>query len=178
MPLALSAGVLRAADCMGDSVLTAISRLLFGLVRWGVRAICLGYSLITAFLGAGAGDMDSLLLRTGKAAAGSLPLVGSLLSDSLGATVACLGLVKGAMGRTGMLLVAVQVIGPVGALLVHGFGLKATASLLSTLEQREMGTMLSSMGDMLTVLGAIILAAGAMLCTAVVGAAGLLGGGL
>ena len=59
-----------------------------------------------------------------------------------------------------------------------GFGLKATASLLSTLEQREMGTMLSSMGDMLTVLGAIILAAGAMLCTAVVGAAGLLGGGL
>ena len=178
MPLALSAGVLRAADCMGDSVLTAISRLLFGLVRWGVRAICLGYSLITAFLGAGAAGMDSLLLRTGKAAAGSLPLVGSLLSDSLGATVACLGLVKGALGRTGMLLVAVQVAGPAGALLVHGFGLRAASAMLMPLEQRAMGTLLSALGEMLTILGALILAAGAMLCVAVGGASGCLGGGL
>ena len=178
MPLALSAGVLRATDCMGDSVLTAISRLLFGLVRWGVRAICLGYSLITAFLGAGAAGMDSLLLRTGKAAAGSLPLVGSLLSDSLGATVACLGLVKGALGRTGMLLVAVQVAGPAGALLVHGFGLRAASAMLMPLEQREMGTLLSALGEMLTILGALILAAGAMLCVAVGGASGCLGGGL
>ena len=178
VPLALSAGVLRTADFMGDSVLSAISRLLFTLIRWGIRILCLGYMVLSGLMGAGAASMDSLLLRSGKVAAGSLPLVGSIVSDSLGAAAACLGLVKGAMGRTGMLLVAVQVIGPVGALLVHGFGLKATASLLSTLEQREMGTMLSSMGDMLTVLGAIILAAGAMLCTAVVGAAGLLGGGL
>ena len=178
VPLALSAGVLRTADFMGDSVLSAISRLLFSLVRWGVRAICLGYSLITAFLGAGAAGMDSLLLRTGKAAAGSLPLVGSLLSDSLGATVACLGLVKGALGRTGMLLVAVQVAGPAGALLVHGFGLRAASAMLMPLEQREMGTLLSALGEMLTILGALILAAGAMLCVAVGGASGCLGGGL
>ena len=168
----------RPALVPGTAEPAPVSRLLFTLVRWGIRVLCLGYMVLSGLMGAGAASMDSLLLRSGKVAAGSLPLVGSIVSDSLGAAAACLGLVKGAMGRTGMLLVAVQVIGPVGVLLVHGFGLKATASLLSTLEQREMGTMLSSMGDMLTVLGAIILAAGAMLCTAVVGAAGLLGGGL
>ena len=177
-PLVLSAGVLRAVDGMGDSVLTAISRLLFSLVRWGVRALCLGYTVVAALLGVGAAGMDSLLLRTGRAAVGSLPLVGSIVSDSLGATVACLGLVKGALGRTGMLLVTAQVAGPVAALLIHGFGLKAASALLAPLEQREMGTLLSSLGEMLTVLGALILGAGAMLCVAVGGASGCLGGGL
>ena len=70
-PLALSAGVLRSTDIVGDSVLSAISRLLFALARWGVRGICLGYSLAAALMGAGAAGMDSLLLRTGRAAVGS-----------------------------------------------------------------------------------------------------------
>lgn len=178
VPLTLSAGVLRAADLMGDSVLSAISRLLFALCRWGARIITFGYMAVAALLGAGAANMDTLLLRTGKVAAGSLPLVGSIVSDSLGTAAACLGLVKGALGRTGMVLVTAQTVGPAGALLLHGLGLKAAASLLMPLDQREMGTMLSSLGEMLTVLGALILAAGAMLCAAVGGAAGLLGGGL
>lgn len=178
VPLVLSAGVLRAADFMGDSVLSVISRLLFALARWGIRLLCLGYMVLSGLMGAGAASMDSLLLRSGKVAAGSLPLVGSIVSDSLAAAAACLGLVKGALGRTGMLLVAIQVIGPAGSLLLHGFGLRTTASLLVPLEQREMGTMLTALGDMLTVLAALILAAGAMLCAAMGGAVGLLGGGL
>ena len=177
-PLTLSAGVLRVADVMGDSVLTAISKLLFTLVRWGARAISLGYMIVASLMGTGAASMDSLLLRSGRAAAGSLPLVGSMVSDSLDATVACLSLVKGALGRTGMLLVTVQVAGPVASLLLHGFGLRAASALLVPLEQREMGTMLTALGDMLTVLGALILAAGAMLCAAVGGASGCLGGGV
>lgn len=178
VPLALSAGVLRAADCMGDSVLSAISKLLFSLVRWGARVLCLGYSVVAALMGAGAAGMDSLLLRTGRAAAGSLPLVGSIVSDSLGTTAAILGLVKGALGRTGLLLVAAQAAGPAAALFLHGFGLKAASALLLPLEQREMGNMLHALGEMLTVLGALILAAGVMLCVTVAGAAGCLGGSL
>jgi hypothetical protein len=41
-----------------------------------------------------------------------------------------------------------------------------------------MSSLLSALGEMLTVLGALILAAGAMLCVAVGGTTGLLGGGL
>ena len=178
VPLALSSGVLRAADSMGNSVLSAISKLLFSLVRWGVRVICLGYSAVAALMGAGAAGMDSLLLRTGRAAVGSLPLVGSIVSDSLGTTVAILGLVKGALGRTGLLLVAAQAAGPAAALFLHGFALRAASALLLSLEQREMGTMLQALGEMLTVLGALILAAGVMLCVTVSGAAGCLGGSL
>ena len=177
-PLTLSAGVLRAADIMGDSVLSAISRLLFTFVRWVVRVLCLGYTLAAGLLGAGAAGMDTLLLRTGRAAAGSLPLVGSLLSDSLGTAAACLGLVKGALGRTGMVLVSLQIAAPAAALLLHGFGLRAAAALLGPLDQREMGSLLSALGEMLTSLGALILAAGAMLCAAVGGASGCFGGGL
>lgn len=177
-PLVLSAGVLRAADCVGDSVLTAISRLLFSLVRWGARIICFGYTVVAALMGAGATAMDTLLLRSGKAAAGSLPLVGSLVSDSLGATAAVLGLVKGALGRTGLLLVTVQVVGPVAELFLHSFGLKTAASLLVPLDQREMGSLLNALGEILTVLAALILAAGAMLSVTVAGAAGCLGGSL
>ena len=176
VPLTLSAGVLRAADCMGDSVLTAISKLLFSLVRWGARAICFGYALVAALMGAGASSMDSLLLRSGRAAAGSLPLVGSIVSDSLGTTTAALGLVKGALGRAGLLLVTAQAAGPVAELLLHGFGLKAASALLLPLEQREMSTMVHALGEMLTVLGALIMAAGAILCVTVAGAAGCLGG--
>lgn len=177
-PLALSAGVLRAADFMGDSVLTSVSRMLFALVRWGVRLFSWGYMVVTGLMGSGAAGMDTLLLRSGRAAAGSLPLVGSIVSDALGTASACLGLVKGALGRTGMLLVAVQVVGPVSSLLLYGFGLKLSSSLLDPLEQREMSSLLSALGDMLTVLGALVLAAGAMLCVAVGGTTGLLGGGL
>lgn len=177
-PIALSAGVLRTADCMGDCVLTAISRLLFTLARWGVRVICLSYSAIAALMGISATGMDSLLLRTGKAAAGSLPLVGSIVSDSLGATMACLAVVKGALGRAGMLLVTIQVIGPAAELLLHGFGLRTASALLVPLEQREMGGMVNALGETLTILGSLILAAGAMLCVAVGGASGCLGGGL
>lgn len=178
IPLTLSAGVLRAADLTGDSVLSAISRMLFSLSRWGVRLIALGYSLAASLMGAGAAGMDSLLLRTGRAAAGSLPLVGAIVSDSLGATAACLGLVKGALGRTGMLLALWQAAGPALALLLHGFGLKVASSLLLSLDQREMGTMLLALGEMLTVFGALILAAGAMVGVTVGGAAGCFGGGL
>ena len=107
-----------------------------------------------------------------------LPLVGSIVSDSLGTTVAILGLVKGALGRTGLLLVAAQAAGPAAALFLHGFALRAASALLLSLEQREMGTMLQALGEMLTVLGALILAAGVMLCVTVSGAAGCLGGSL
>lgn len=178
MPFALSAGVLRAADSMGDSVLTAISRLLFTFVRWGTRIICLGYTVVAGLMGAGAASMDSLLLRTGRAAAGSLPLVGSLVSDSLDAAAACLGLVKGALGRTGMLLAAMQTAAPAAELLLYGCGFRAAAALLGPLEQREISSLLSALGEMLTVLGALILAAGAMVCVAVGGATGCLGGNL
>lgn len=175
-PLALSAGVLRAADLTGDGVLTSFSKLLFTVSRWGVRIISAGYSIMAALMGAGAAGMDSLLLRTGRMAAGSLPLVGSLVSDSLGATAVCLSLVKGALGRTGMLLILWQAAGPALALLLQGFGLRAASSLLLPLEQREIATMLSALGEMLTVLGALILAAGAMLGVSVGGAAGCFGG--
>ncbi len=177
LPLTLSAGVLRAADFMGDSVLSSISRLLFTLARWGVRIICLGYTVVTALMGIGAAGMDSLLLRTGRIAVGSLPLVGSLVADSLGTAAACLGLVKGALGRTGMVLITAQVAGPVSALMIHGFGLQAAASLLAPLDQKEIGAMLHALGEMLIVVGSMILAAGAMLCVAVGGTAGCLGGG-
>ncbi len=177
VPLALSAGVLRAADLTGDSMLTAISRLIYTVVRWGVRAICLGYAIVAALMGAGAAGMDSLLLRTGRVAAGSLPLVGSIVSDSLGAAAACLGVVKGALGRIGVLLVTAQVAGPASTLLLHGFGFRAASALMTPLEQREMSSLLTALGDMLTTLGAVILASGAMLCVAVSGAFGCLGGG-
>ena len=54
VPLVLSAGVLRAADLTGDSVLASFSRLLFAVARWGVRAVSLGYSLLAALMGASA----------------------------------------------------------------------------------------------------------------------------
>ena len=177
LPLVISAGVLKTADLMGDGVLSSVSRLLFSLVRWGVRALCIGYMLVAALLGGGASAMDTLLLRTGRVAAGSVPLVGSVLSDSLGTAVACLGLVKRALGWTGMLLVLFQAAGPAVTLLLYGFSLRASSSLLQPLEQPEMGTVLSALGEMLTELGALVLAAGAMLCVAVGGVAGCLGGG-
>lgn len=178
VPLALSAGVLRTADLTGDGVLAAVSRVLSAVSRWGVRGICLAYTIVAALMGAGAAGMDSLLLRTGRVAAGSLPLVGSIVSDSLGAAAACLGVVKGALGRTGIMLTMLQIVAPTASLLLHGFGLRAASALLFPLEQREMGTMLSALGEMLTTLGALILAAGAMLSVSIGGAAGCLGGGL
>jgi|GEM_PF-2842018 len=177
LPLAIGAGVLRTADAMGNSVLSGVSRLLAALVRWSIRVICLGYMLIAALLGGSAAAMDSLLLRTGRVAAGSIPLVGSVMSDSLGTAVACLGLVKGALGWTGMLLSLVQTAGPALALLLQGFSLRAASALLQPLEQQQMGSVLASLGEMLTQLGALIFASGAMLCVAVGGAAGCLGGG-
>ena len=178
LPLMISAGMLRAADLAGNSVLSGVSRLSSAVARWGVRLICFGYMLFAALLGGSASAMDTLLLRTGRVAAGSVPLVGSLLSDSMGTAVACLSLVKGTLGWTGMLLVLIQTAGPAAALLLQGFVLRASSALLQPLEQPEMGSLLSALGEMVTGMGALILGAGAMLCMAVGGAAGCLGGSL
>ena len=177
-PLVLSAGVLRAVDIGGESVLSGLSKCLFSGARWGVRALGLGYMAVTALLIPGGAAADSLLLRTGRVAAGSLPLVGSMVSDSLGTAAACLSVVKGALGRTGVLLTVAQAAGPAVELLLSGFSLRAAGAMLQPLEQREMGSLLSALGETATLLGALVCAAGAMLSVSLGGVTGSFGGGV
>lgn len=177
VPLVAAGGVLRAVDAAGGSIVSGLADLAFLVARWLMRLSATGYLLLVALLGSGALMQDGLLLKMGRAAAGSLPMVGLILSDSLGAAVGCLRLVKGALGWTGVLLILWQVAAPGAALLLHGFALRAAAAFLLPLQQRDMGTLLLSVGEMLTSLGAVLFASAALTAVSLGALSGCWGGG-
>lgn len=162
VPLSLGAGVLGTLDTGDKGVLYSLSQLGETLCRGGLKLVSLLYMAVSALTNGSAAAADGVLLRTGKAAAGSLPALGGLVSDSMEAVAACLGAVKGGMGTAAVLLLGLGVLSPALTLLLQSLALKSAGAFAGALGGGELTPVCGSLQRMLSLLASFLIAGAAM----------------
>ncbi|MBR6039067.1 MAG: hypothetical protein IKP38_01115 [Clostridia bacterium] len=151
-PAAIIGGVLIVLDANGTGRLTSVGRLLQRAAKWALGMTCSVYLLITAVRSAVAKNADGLLLKTTRLAAGSIPAIGSLLSESVDSAYQCLRFVKNALGLTGCMALLSVIWEPVISVFLTRSSLRAAALLSEPLAGKPYAELLRGMGDTLHVL--------------------------
>ena len=161
-PLAVIGGVLSVLDANGIGRLSAIGKLLQRAAKWVLVTACSLYMLVTSVRSVAAKSADTLLLKTTKLAVGSIPAVGSLLSESVETAYQCIFLVRGALGLTGCAVLIAVTLKPIGSVFLTRCSLRASALLSEPLSGKPYAELLRGMGDTLHILMLSGLAALAM----------------
>jgi len=151
-PLAIIGGVLTVFDANGTGRLSAVGRLLQRAAKWILGTVCSVYMLITAVRSAVAKNADGLLVKTTKLAAGSIPAIGSLLSESVDTAYQCMRFVKNALGLTGCIVLVSVVWKPILSIFLFRSSLRASALLSEPLSGKPYAELLRGMGDTLHIL--------------------------
>ncbi len=150
-PLAVLGGVLFALDA-GEGRLASIGRIMHRAAKWVLGTACSLFLIVTAIRSVTAGSADGLLLKTTKFAAGSIPSVGSLLSESVDTAFQCLCFVKNALGVTGCAVIVSIALKPVLSVTMTRSALRVSALLSEPLSGKPYAELLRAMGDMLHLL--------------------------
>ena len=161
IPLAVTGGVFSVLDT-GTGRFAPVGKLLHRTAKWTLGIVCSLFLIVTAVRSVAAGSADGLLLKTTRFAAGSIPSVGSLLSESVDAAFQCLFLVKNALGITGCVLVVSVALKPVLSTWMTQSALRASALASEGLAGKPYAELLRAAGDMLHVMMLAELAAIAM----------------
>lgn len=160
LPLAVVGGVVGVMDAlMGKERFSGMGRLCHRLCKWAVTACSTLYLIVTTIRGLVANASDSVLLKTGKFAASSLPFVGRLVSDSLDTAYGCMVLVKNGVGVTGIVLGLYWVAKPALLLLLNILVLRSAAALSAPISADSYQKVLTALADMLSVLLSALIAA-------------------
>lgn len=157
-PLALVGGVLAALNGLGGGRNAEFSKLCYRAAKWVLGIVSSLYLALTAFKSSVAVQADGVLLKTTKIAAGSLPFVGGLVSDSVDTVYRCLLLVRSALGVTGILVLALAVLQPLLALFLQRCALKLAAACLRPIGPVGYADTLHSIGDMLGIVVLCVMA--------------------
>ncbi|MDO4543247.1 MAG: hypothetical protein Q4C01_01730 [Clostridia bacterium] len=177
MPLAMIGGIVGIMDMLfGKERFAGFGKLINRLCKWAVTGCSALYLIFTTVRGMAANASDSVLLKTGKFAASSLPFVGRLVADSMDTAYGCMVLVKNAVGITGIMLGLYWVIRPLLLLAVNILVLRLSAALCAPIMDGAYPKTLSVIADMLSVLLGSIVAA-MMMFIVTVGLVSGLGGG-
>ena len=175
VPLAVIGGVLLVLDAGGSGRLASIGRLLQRSAKWILVTVSSVYMLVTAARSIAAGGADSLLLKTAKFAAGSIPSIGSLLSESVDTALQCMQFVRNALGLTGCVVLLSAALKPVISIFLTRSCLRVSSMLSEPLAGKPYAEMLRGMGDTLQVLmlsELAVLATSVMMITPIFGAGG------
>lgn len=161
-PAAIIGGVLVVLDANGTGRLSSVGRLLQRAAKWALGTVCSVYLLITAVRASAAKNADGLLLKTTKLAAGSIPAIGLLLSESVDSAYQCLRFVKNVLGLTGCIALLSVIWKPVISVFLTRSSFRAAALLSEPLSGKPYAELLRGMGDTLHILMLCELAAIAM----------------
>lgn len=161
-PLAIIGGVLTVLDANGTGRLLSVGKLLHRAAKWILGTACSLYMLISAIRSISARSADGLLLKTTKLAAGSIPAIGSLLSESVDTAYQCMQFVKNALGLTGCIVLISLALKPVLSIFLTRSSLRVSAMLAEPLSGKRYAELLRGMGDTLHLLMLSELAALAM----------------
>jgi stage III sporulation protein AE len=161
-PLAITGGVLLTLDVNGIGRLSSVGRLMQRAAKWILTTACSVYLIVTTVRSVAAASADSLLMKTTKLAAGSIPAIGSLLSESVDAAYQCMRLIRNALGLTGCTVLILIAAKPVVSVFLTRCSLRASALLSEPLSGKPYAELLRGMGDTLHILLLCELAALAM----------------
>lgn len=151
-PLAVLGGVLLAIDAGGTGRLGAFGRLMQRTAKWMLGTVCALFLSVTAVRSVAAGNADGLLMKTTKLAAGSIPAIGALLSESVETAFLCLRFVRSVLGLTGCVLILSVAWRPVLTVTASRCALRASALLSEPLSGKGYADLLRGVGDTLHIL--------------------------
>jgi len=103
-----------------------------------------------------------VLIKTSKLAAGSLPLVGALVSDSLDTAYGCILLVRQGIGLTGIALALAWLARPVLLIAVNILVLRGASALSLPLAGGRTNLVFARLADMLSLMLSAIAATAAL----------------
>ena len=162
VPLAVVGGALFVFDTTASGRLASFGKVLIRAAKWILGTACSLYLLVTAIRSAAAGNADTLLLKTTKLAAGSIPTIGSLLSESIDTAFQCMRFVRNALGLTGCAVLLSVAMKPVLSVFLTRSALRVSSLLSEPFSGKPYADLLRGMGDTLHVLMLAELSATAM----------------
>ena len=161
LPLTYFSAMLAIVNNLSGRIeLGTLNKMIQSVSRWILVGILTVFSAILTFYGFTASSLNTVATKGIKFAVGSLvPVVGTLLSDTVETVISGAGLLKNAVGTAGMITVIVISAVPVIKIWVMMMLLKLTASFIEPFSDKKITNMLLGMSDAVTGIFAMVITA-------------------
>lgn len=151
-----------AGNAMGEDFLKKLRDFLKWLISWSLKTILYIFTGYMTVTGVVSGSADQTALKATKLAiSGSVPVVGSILSDASEAVLVCAGAIKNAVGVSGLLAICAIAFAPFLRIAVQYLLLKLTAAVCGVFGCKPITELITdfagAMGLLLAMTGAICL---------------------
>ena len=171
MPLVYIYVAVTAADVLlPERRLGAIADGIRKCTTWLLRVLLLLYTGYLTLAGAVASASDSLAVQVTKAAAGVIPVVGSIISDAAATVLGGAGILKSTVGIAGTLAVLALCLTPFLSLAVQFLLYKMTAFLAGTMGAGGLMKLVDGLGGAFSMMLGMTGACAVMLLISIVGA--------
>lgn len=137
-----------AGAAVGGKSLKSASKLLKWLCVLFMTILTMAFTAYLSITGAVSGSADVVATKVTKTAiSAALPVVGSIISDAASSVVAGAGILRGAMGAFGVIIVCGICIAPVAALGAQFLLYKAAAACAAALPSGRLSELIDGIGD-------------------------------
>lgn len=161
LPLTYFSAMLAIVNNLSGRVeLGTLNKMIQSFSRWILVGVLTVFSAILTFYGFTQSALNTVASKGIKFAVGSMvPVVGSLLSDTVDTVISGAGLLKNAVGTAGMITVVVISSAPIIKIWVMMMLLKLCASLTEPFSDKRVTNMLINMSDTVTGIFAMVITA-------------------
>ena len=161
--LQLCFGLSAASGIGGGLKLGGISKLIRGVLTWIIALIGAVISAVMTFQTSIAARADSLSMRAVKfAASNTVPVVGGIASDAVGAVASSLSLIKSTVGWVGVIIIAVMTLPIIFNVLLTRLGVSISETAADIIGLEKEKSLLSEMWGLLGFLAAVCVIAALM----------------
>ena len=164
LPFATAAAMLTMLCRLGEGIrLNRMAELAQQAANWTLGACFTVFIGVLTTRSVTAAALDGVTLRTAKYAMSNLiPVVGGLFADTVDTLIGSSLLVQGALGVTGLMLIAAWMLGPLCQTLAAAMMYKLAAALMQPVSDGELGSCIHDFSKVLMLLFIIQLCTAAM----------------
>nr|WP_122013521.1 stage III sporulation protein AE [Maliibacterium massiliense] len=169
LPLTLSTSALTAVNRLGEQPrFEKMVHFLQSLIKWGLGITFTLFVGTLTIQGMAAASFDGLSMRTMKFTLSNMvPIVGSVVSDSLDTLIGCSMLLKNGVGITGVIIALCACLLPVMRIGITILGLRLCAAVLQPVSSGPVVQCLEEMSKVLQLLFSIVVAVAMMFFLAI-----------
>ncbi len=162
LPMTYFSAILGIVNNIGKRVeIGTLSKLLTSTSKWILTGVLTLFSAVLTLYGFGTSALNTVAAKGIKFAVGSLvPVVGSLLSDTVETVISGTNLLKNAVGTAGMITVIVMAAVPVIKVWIMMMLLKVTAALCEPFSDKRITGVLLSVADAISAVFQMVVTAG------------------
>lgn len=139
VPLTVVSAVLAAAGHMSDKIrVEGLIKITRSIVKWCISFIMIFFVGMFSLYGTVGVSIDAWVSKTAKFVIGSsIPVVGGVLSDSLGTVLATVKAVRNITGNIGIIAVIIIAVGPIVRTTVYIWSLKLCSGVLEPITENR-----------------------------------------